>query len=100
MLTPAVPIPKVLGAVSLGPPLSVLAPVAAASTHLSAAAARSFFVLVALIISGCPSHTVQSSHTLAPEQGWKGTGPWSPSGAGAEALQPAVGARRKGKQHR
>lgn len=34
------------GAVSLGSPLSVLAPVAAASTHLSATVVRSFFFFV------------------------------------------------------
>lgn len=44
MLTSSVP----QGAGSLGSPLSVLAPVAAASTHLCATVVRSFFVLVTL----------------------------------------------------
>lgn len=50
----------------------------------------------------CSCHTwlfLAAHHTLAPEQGWKGTRAWSPSGTGAEALQPAAGARRKGRQH-
>lgn len=70
--------------VSLGPPLSVLAPVAAASTHLSATVVRSFFLLLFLshlVISGCPSH----SCSWAGLEGHQGLEPQRDRGWGSAA---------------